>query len=84
MAIDARAARHGRVFTMAVGSLFTCDSEYATTDVAMASVKGPCNGHPRLTRRDGGILAEEARHNQCATYTNVRTREGYNDDRRSS
>jgi len=49
---------------MAVGSLFTCGSEYVTTSVAMVAVKGSCNGHPRLARREGGTLAEEVRHAQ--------------------
>jgi hypothetical protein len=37
--------RHGRVVALVARSLFTCGGEYATTDVATASVKGSC--HPQ-------------------------------------
>src|SRR4029434_4307798 len=54
--IDCCGAQQGRAVTTAVRWLFTCGSEYATTNVAMTSFEGLYAGYVRLTRYEAGIL----------------------------
>jgi hypothetical protein len=48
--IDCCGAQPGRAVTTTAGELFTCYSEYATTDVTMTSVQGSYAGHARFSR----------------------------------
>ena len=48
--------QHGKVVALAVRSLFTWGSEYATTSVFMAAVKGSSESSTWLLRRESGAL----------------------------
>jgi hypothetical protein len=74
---------HLRVETIAVGWLFTCGSEYATTSVVTTAVKGSPGSARRLLRRAEG-LAAEVRPAQSAINASVWKQEGHEDDRGTS
>jgi hypothetical protein len=70
-------SRHQRVETIAVGWLFTCGSEYATTNMVTTAVRGLPGSPRRVRRRAGEMLEEELRPAQLAMNASVWKREGH-------